>query len=1056
MFARLRFIQNGRFNIFAISSLVIFSLSVFLSGTSKAAILQSTPVCDVITTTTWTVSSSPYLVCGGTGITIPNGATLTIEPGVRVEFQWNGSITVNGTLTALGTSTQPIIFTSENGTPDPTGYWNGIDIISNNTTLAVANLDWVIVEYARSQQIYIDNGTTTIAHSIVRFGDGNGVFVIGGMNPSITDSLFQGNTFEAIVVSSVGEMNFSNLTAIGNGKDVIVIRADGEMQGDHFWPDAGIPYQVEGQVYNSPGDSLKIEPGTQALFVSNASLDIGGSLTAVGLPDQPITFTAQTPTPGFWWGLGVRGDSTTPATALFEYVTIEYGYNNLSIQDAQVQMRHSIVRNGFDNGIVNYSGGHSHTMIETSQIVDNAGYGLKNAEIGWPILAINNWWGDPSGPQLPPGSVCSQGGTGSKVSDGVIVYPVLPSPTALPVSPKAESMSLVSIKPLRWFVPATGVDRLYVEITLLNGKGEPIPGITVGLSSTLGNVTDGGVTGFDGKTLAYVTSNSAGDAELWPVVNINDVCVFAPVPTSKVTFTPATTDEGYLPESQAPYLNSGIEITPLPIVQGVSTQLSILVTNPNDFPIIVDGSFFYVQDSIGLVFGPLADVPGTQIPTNGQAEIQTTWVPPLSGRYCIRFEYTARSAGLGMQATLAGGSAQRNLNVYPGSKHPPEVQNAYDFSRKAVGNLGDASDALTLATDPAGFIGGYIPGQLFGHIINSWYETMDKIDKALTGDPPRQDFTIFSLPQTVPFTPLQAGAGISQALADAANARMTAYLDILANLQAATIANDRYGGASQAGNIQWASLQLGAVLYYEQQAALHMPALADAIDQYVAVVLQENPGDIVMTADIYQAYQERLQTQGFNADEIAGAHLLGMTDAEIETMRQDRLALDPASTAGSVTKRLTAYAQTLRDLSSAILNPAGAVFNTGGLAGLAAQANIPNDNLAHLFASDVTVQVGNPYSATETVTLVIRPIDLPPDWLVTISPSSPTLAPGESVTVIVHISAGSPAPQGTTPSFALEGYIGGDLIGGTVLDTIVPLFTNFDGNLRIFMPVIRR
>ena len=641
------------------------------------------------------------------------------------------------------------------------------------------------------------------------------------------------------------------------------------------------------------------------------------------------------------------------------------------------------------------------------------------------------------------------------VSDGVIVYPVLASPTALPVSPYADSMSMVSIKPLRWFVPATGIDRLYVEITLWDGKGVPIPGVKVGLSSSLGNVTDGGVTGYDGKTLAYLTSEVAGDAELRPVVNTNFVCVLAPLPTSQVTFTPATAEEGYLPPSQAPYLNTGIEIDPLPIVQGVPTQLSISVTNPNDFPIIVDGWFYYVQNSIGLAFGPLAEILGTEIPANAQAVIQTMWVPPLSGHYCIRFEATARSAVNGLLAAMHPMGAQRNLNVPPGPKHSPEVQNAYDFSRKAVGALGDASDGLTLATDPAGFIGGYIPGYIFSHIISTWYDMVDTFDEALGFDPPRQDFTIISLPQAVNFTPLQAGPGVSQAKAEAANARMVAYLDVFANLRAATLAHDRYGGASQAGDIQWASLQLGALLYYERQAALQMPVLADAIDSYVAVVLQENPGDIIMTADIYLAYQDRLQTQGFNDDEIAGAQLLGMTDAEIEAMRQQRLALDPAAVAGSVTQRLTAYAQTLRNLSYAILNPVGSVF-IGGSAGMAAQADTPNDHLARLFATDTTIQVGNPYTQTETVDLVIRPIDLPPDWLVTVSPSSASLAAGESMTVTVHISAGSPAAQGMVPRFAVEGYIGSDLIGGTVVDIIVPFFTNFEGKLRIYMPLAQR
>ena len=1065
MLARFRFNHNVVIKVFVLSSILIFLLLVFLSGTSNAAVPQSTPICGEITIdTTWTVAGSPYVICDSY-LTILQDATLTIEPGVRLEFDYHSKLNVAGTLNARGSSTQPITFTSSNASPTP-GSWQGIFVDGTDLQPAIAYLDWVTVEYAgfsTNAQVFLSHGTMTMTHSIVRFGSGYGVYVHyvqDDLNPQIMDSLFQENATYPIYVMAYDDLRFHNLSATGNGHDVIEIGIGSSISGDRTWQDAGIPYLFTGSISNMPGSSLTVEPGTEALFAANASLEINGTLTAVGLPDQPITFTAQTATPGFWDGISVWGNSTVTGKARFEYVTIEYGGSgpdgaNLYIFGGQVQMRHSIVRHGGNDGIRIDDYGHSHTMIETSQIADNPSFGLENKQPDWAIMAVNNWWGDPSGPQLPPGSGCGPGGSGDMVSDGVIVQPVLASPTALPASPSADSLRMISINPLRWFVPATGVDRLYVEITLRDGKGVPLPGRTVGLGSTLGQVGDGGVTGFDGKTLAYVTSSTAGNAELNAIFVDSNACVMAFSPTSQVTFTPATADEGYLQDSQAPYLNTGIEMDPLPITQGVPTKLSISVTNPNDFPIIVDGSFYYVQNSIGLAFGPLAEVLGTQIPAKGQAVIQVIWVPPLSGKYCIRFEFTARSAEVGLLAAMHPMGAQRNLNVAPGPKHSPEVQNAYDTSRKAVSALGNASDGLTLATDPAGFIGGYIPGYLFGHIIDFWYDTMDKIDKALNDDPPRQDYTIISLPEAVSFIPLQAGTGVSQAKADAANARTAAALDMFANLRVAALANDRYGGANQAKKIQWASLQLGALLYYEKQAALQMPVLADAIDAYVAVVLQENPGDIIMTADIYQAYQERLQTQGFNSDELAAAHLLGMTDAEIEEMRQQYLALDPASVAGSVTQRLTAYAQTLRDLSYAILNPAGSVFISGSH-GMAAQADTPNDHLARLFAMDTTILIGNPYTQTETVDLVIRPIDLPPDWLVTISPSSPSLAAGESITVTVHISAGSPAPQGTNPSFAVEGYIGSDLIGGTVIDTFVPFFTNFDGKLRIFMPLAQR
>ncbi len=68
--------------------------------------------------TTWALSNSPYIVTGD--VTVNNGVTLTIEPGVVMKFDaatnnWGGFrrlMTVNGILHAVGSSGSPIVFTS--------------------------------------------------------------------------------------------------------------------------------------------------------------------------------------------------------------------------------------------------------------------------------------------------------------------------------------------------------------------------------------------------------------------------------------------------------------------------------------------------------------------------------------------------------------------------------------------------------------------------------------------------------------------------------------------------------------------------------------------------------------------------------------------------------------------------------------------------------------------------------------------------------------------------------------------------------------------------------
>ena len=88
-------------------------------------------------TTTWSPASGPYHVTGN--ITVPEGATLVIQPGTTVFFDANMGITVqggrigytDGRLVAEGTDTQQIRFAL---TPTATGNWAGITFSTLRTS----------------------------------------------------------------------------------------------------------------------------------------------------------------------------------------------------------------------------------------------------------------------------------------------------------------------------------------------------------------------------------------------------------------------------------------------------------------------------------------------------------------------------------------------------------------------------------------------------------------------------------------------------------------------------------------------------------------------------------------------------------------------------------------------------------------------------------------------------------------------------------------------------------------------------------------------------------
>ena len=101
----------------------------------------------------------------------------------------------------------------------------------------------------------------------------------------------------------------------------------------------------------------------------------------------------------------------TPANAQLEYVTIEYGGSNLhganiGVTNGYLQARNTTIRNSQHNGVRFNSSGYG-TVIN-SQVVDNSEYGVRNTHPTVAVLATNNWWGDPSGPD-PDTAACGAG-----------------------------------------------------------------------------------------------------------------------------------------------------------------------------------------------------------------------------------------------------------------------------------------------------------------------------------------------------------------------------------------------------------------------------------------------------------------------------------------------------------------------------------------------------------------------------------------------------------------------------------------------------------------------
>jgi hypothetical protein len=1038
--------------------LVFTGLLLAGRGLSIQSAAAATPVCGQITSnTTWTTTNSPYSICASTGATVMPGVTLTIQSGVTVQFEAGPSNTpgnklyVGGSLIASGTSTQTITFNGVNATP---GSWAGISADGSVITPAQVSLNYATLKYGGvsgsfGAAIYADHARLTINHSLIENGAGNGLYTTQNTHFEVNNTSFTGNGQNAIQLNQPKvDLVMSGLSASGNGANAVRLAgpAGTPINGQREWYNPGIPYLVDSQIFNQAGDILTIDRGSSLVFTAQGFLSIGGQLKALGTPTSPITLTAQTKSPGAWRGIQASGGSQ-PALINLNNVTIEYGGSDIAgadieLQNAMLVAHYSTIRYSSKDGVrLDPSGRGS---LINGQIYGNALYGVRNTQPNFAVLATNNYWGDAGGPQSDVAGCGS--GQGDKVTSGVLFVPVAAAPNA-PVLLPLSAYPNLTMTPRRWFAPADGVTRVYFDLTLRDGNGMPIAGRTVKLSSNLGNVTDGGVTDLTGHTLAYLTSSGSGDANVSASLDATSACEGALSPTAKVTFTQPVNITDLFPNSPAPYFSNDMSITPLPVISGITATIHATLNNPLNQAITVDVAFEYAQAGVGLTFGPIKNFTGLVVPANGSLPLQASFVPPISGHYCAQVSYTITAIGAqAVHAPLAGGRQLKQFNWNANSGSPlssnsKDSLNKADKAFKAVNKL------------PAG------PTQIQKAIVGSWWdwvkETASKISQALGFDPPRQDYTTVTQPVFLSFPPVQPGPNVSAARAAALNAVSTALLNVEAYANAEDTALDRYGGASEANDLLWASEQVSEMNYYQQQLGNALNVYADSLDNFVAVLKSEGETQTAITLADVTSYQARLASTGFTAQEISDARQAGLTDADIEAFRQEIIASDPADLSGDWLDKYAQEAYTMRQVGDILLHPE--LFNPGfsvsGGAGMAAQSS--GNLMAQIQNTTETIQVSNPLTQTATINLQARRIDLPADWAVTVSPAQVTLAPGAQITATVTIAAGEPVPQASLPTIAVEGYTGSQLLGGVTIQVVVPKYRVFDGKFHQFFPLVR-
>ena len=465
------------------------------NGTGKDAIEYRAGT--IVASTTWPLASIPYVVTGNVMVEGSAAPVLTIAAGNTIRFNNPGQIAVNngakGGLQAVGTSTAPIVFTSNGALT--AGFWQGLwfGAIAGGPQ---SNVAWATIEYGGNG--YYNRGGLTVnglapvfdhvtlsnnavAGLMITAGspelrnssatlNGSGVYATGGTTLTLNNDAFTNNSGLAVSLPvSIALADATGLSASGNGtgRDGIEIRG-GTIIANTTWPYAAIPYIVTGNVMveGAAAPILTIAAGNAIRFNNPGQIAVNngakGGLQAIGTTAAPILFTSNgTLAPGFWQGLWFGPVAAGPQSNV-AYATIEYGGNGyynrggLTVNGLAPLFDHLTLRNNAVAGLV--AVGPSSARITNSSFSLN-GDGVR-ATSPATVSAALNYWNAAAGP-CPSGGSCATGQ--QSVTTGVGYEPWL---TASPSDPQFVASSILRN---RTFSPAIGAHLSVDYTTALTG-----------------------------------------------------------------------------------------------------------------------------------------------------------------------------------------------------------------------------------------------------------------------------------------------------------------------------------------------------------------------------------------------------------------------------------------------------------------------------------------------------------------------------------------------------------------------------------------------------------
>ncbi|MCA9140586.1 MAG: hypothetical protein KDB00_27630, partial [Planctomycetales bacterium] len=343
-------------------------------------------------------------------VTVPAGSTLTIEPDTNIKFEAGRWLTGAGSIQALGTSSQPIVFTSAlddsvgedltdgfDGVPYA-GHWesiylNGPDSALQNVQIryagdrdgsgsgggSVGSIELSFTSATPSEQ-------TRLSDVLIRDGYSNGLNVFAGA-PTLQNVAVNNTNGVPYYFDIDTNPSATGLTASGNVRGDRIDVQGGTLATNRTWDYGDLPlHLIGGDLFirndvNTNPVTLSVAPGTVVKVSQGFQIRaMEGALQAIGTSSEPVVFTAAiddsvggdsngdadatSAYPGYWESLYIDGPNSILENVEVRFAgdingdgagggqvgSIELAYPLTDIA-SQTRLTNVRVKDGYSNGV---------------------------------------------------------------------------------------------------------------------------------------------------------------------------------------------------------------------------------------------------------------------------------------------------------------------------------------------------------------------------------------------------------------------------------------------------------------------------------------------------------------------------------------------------------------------------------------------------------------------------------------------------------------------------------------------------------------------------------